>query len=76
MAGTRDVIVDHKDKVWFPVRFPGNHAKMARFDPVTEKLEAIEGVGGQFVARKFNVRAVALSGLIQCDRHIVPPVPL
>lgn len=50
MAGTRDIIVDQKDKVWFPVRFPGNHAKMARFDPVTEKLEAIEGVGGQFVA--------------------------
>lgn len=50
MEGTRDVIVDKNDKVWFPVRTPGNHAVMARFDPLTEKLDLVEGVGGQFVA--------------------------
>lgn len=50
MEGTRDVIVDHKDRPWFPVRQPGNHAVMARFDPATEKLDFVEGVGGQFVA--------------------------
>jgi len=50
MEGTRDIIVDQKDRVWFPVREPGNHARMARFDPATEKLDIMEGVGGQFVA--------------------------
>lgn len=49
MRGTRDVIVDHDDKVWFPVRLPGNHAVMSRYDPVTNKLDTVEGVGGQFV---------------------------
>jgi len=50
MEGTRDVIVDKNDKVWFPVRVPGNHAVMSRYDPVKGKLEMVDGVGGQFVA--------------------------
>ena len=49
MEGTRDVVVDHNDKVWFPMRVPGNHAVMARFDPETEEVDLVEGVGGQFV---------------------------
>ena len=50
MEGTRDVVVDHNDKVWFPLRVPGNHAVMARFDPETEEVELIGDIGGQFVA--------------------------
>ncbi|MDO8793255.1 MAG: carboxypeptidase regulatory-like domain-containing protein, partial [Vicinamibacterales bacterium] len=49
MEGTRDIVVDLKGRPWFPVREPGNHARMARFDPATEKLDIIKEVGGQFV---------------------------
>ena len=49
MEGTRDVVVDKDDKVWFPVRTPGNHAVVSRYDPVTRSLTLLEGVGGQFI---------------------------
>ena len=49
IRGTRDVVVDHDDKVWFPVRLPGNHDTMARYDPVTNKLDLIDKAAGQFV---------------------------
>ena len=49
MEGTRDIIVDTKDRVWFPLRRPGNHSYMARFDPATEKLDIGEQAS-QFVA--------------------------
>ena len=49
MEGTRDIIVDHNDKIWFPVRQPGNHSTMSRYDPVTNKLDLMEKVGGQFI---------------------------
>ena len=49
MRGTRDIVVDHDDKVWFPVRHR-NHAVMSRYDPIANKLEMVEGnVGGQFI---------------------------
>jgi streptogramin lyase len=50
MEGTRDIVVDHADKVWFPVRMPGNRAVMSRYDPVANKLDLVDGAGGQFVA--------------------------
>jgi virginiamycin B lyase len=49
MEGTRDVIVGHDDKIWFPVRVPGNHAVISRYDPATNRLDLVEGVGGQFI---------------------------
>ena len=49
LRGTRDVVVDHADKVWFPIRTPGNETKMSRYDPVTNTLDIVEGSGGQFV---------------------------
>ena len=49
MRGTRDVVVDHDDKIWFPVRVPGNESVMSRYDRLTNKLELIDKVGGQFV---------------------------
>ncbi len=69
MEGTRDVIVDKNDKVWFPVRVPGNHAVMARFDPLTEKLDLVEGVGGQFVA-------LGGDGFVWAGNNRIDPVTL
>ena len=51
LPGTRDVVVDHNDKVWFPVRIEGGEGRLAMFDPDTEELTlAEEGARGQFIA--------------------------
>src|SRR5262245_1339211 len=49
LRGTRDIVVDQAGKVWFPIRTPGNETKMSRYDPLNNKLDIIEGSGGQFV---------------------------
>ncbi len=50
IEGARDVVVDRQDKVWFPVRVPGGHSPLARFDPVTETMTIVGGAGdGQFI---------------------------
>jgi streptogramin lyase len=49
MEGTRDVLVGKDDRVWFPVRVPGNEAVLARYDPLAHNLTLVEGVHGQFI---------------------------
>lgn len=49
MRGTRDVVIDRDDKVWFPTRVPGNRSPMSRYDPVTNQLTFIEDSSGFFV---------------------------
>ena len=50
VPGTRDVQVDLHDNVWFPMRVPGSGTVLTRFDPETEDIKTVEGVGGQFLA--------------------------
>jgi virginiamycin B lyase len=50
MPGTRDVVVDRDDNVWFPMRVPGNGAVLTKYEPATGKVTSVEGVGGQFIA--------------------------
>src|SRR5262249_39293288 len=50
MKGTRDIVVDHDDNVWFPMRVPGNQAQLTKYEPATGKVTSIPGVGGQFIA--------------------------
>jgi streptogramin lyase len=49
LRGTRDVVVDMAGKVWFPIRTPGNETKMSRYDPAANKLDIVDGAGGQFI---------------------------
>ena len=50
MQGTRDIVVDHDDNVWFPMRVPGNGAVLTKYEPATGKITSVEGAGGQFIA--------------------------
>ena len=50
IPGTRDIQVDKDDNIWFPRRIPGPAIAMTRFNPKTEEVSTIEGVGGQFLA--------------------------
>ena len=50
IPGTRDIQVDKDDNVWFPRRMPGPAIAMTKFNPRTEEVSTIEGVGGQFLA--------------------------
>jgi streptogramin lyase len=50
IPGARDIQVDHDDNIWFPRRIPGPGIAMTKFNPKTEEVSTIEGVGGQFLA--------------------------
>ena len=50
IPGARDIQVDKDDNIWFPRRIPGPGIAMTRFNPKTEEVSTIEGVGGQFLA--------------------------
>lgn len=50
IPGTRDIQVDKDDNIWFPRRVPGPGIAMTKFNPKTEEVTTIEGVGGQFLA--------------------------
>jgi virginiamycin B lyase len=50
VPGARDIQVDKDDNIWFPRRVPGPGIAMTRFNPKTEEVSTIEGVGGQFLA--------------------------
>jgi virginiamycin B lyase len=50
IPGTRDIQVDKDDNIWFPRRMPGPAIAMTKFNPNTEEVSTIEGVGGQFLA--------------------------
>ena len=49
IPGTRDVIVDHDDNVWFPLRNEEGQSILTKFDPKTEQLTTADGVGSQFI---------------------------
>ncbi len=49
IPGTRDVLVDHDDKIWLPIRREGGQARLARFDPETEEVTFVEDVNAQFI---------------------------
>ena len=50
IPGARDIQVDKDDNIWFPRRIPGPGIAMTKFNPKTEEVSTIEGVGGQFLA--------------------------
>jgi streptogramin lyase len=50
IPGARDIQVDKDDNIWFPRRIPGPGIAMTKFNPKTEEVSTIEGVGGQFMA--------------------------
>ena len=50
VPGTRDVQVDMHDRIWFPMRVPGGGTVLTRFDPATEEIRSVAGIGGQFLA--------------------------
>ena len=49
IPGTRDVIVDHDDKIWFPLRVASSRSQLVRFDPDTEEVTFVEDVNAQFI---------------------------
>lgn len=50
VPGTRDIQVDLRDQLWFPMRIPGSGTVLTRFDPETEERSMVEGAGGQFLS--------------------------
>ena len=49
LSGTRDIVTDKDDNVWFPVRVDGGASLVSKFEPATEKLTMVDGSFGQFV---------------------------
>jgi len=50
LPGARDIQVDRDDNIWFPRRIAGAAVVLTKFNPKTEELSTIEGVGTQFMA--------------------------
>ena len=50
LPGTRDIQVDRDDNIWFPRRTANSAIVLTKFNPKTEELSTIEGVGTQFMA--------------------------
>jgi virginiamycin B lyase len=50
LPGARDIQVDRDDNIWFPRRIAGAAIVLTRFNPKTEELSTIDGVGTQFMA--------------------------
>jgi len=50
LPGARDIQVDRDDNIWFPRRIAGAAIVLTRFNPKTEEVSTIEGVGTQFMA--------------------------
>ncbi len=50
LQGARDIQVDRDDNIWFPRRIAGAAVVLTRFNPKTEELRTLEGVGEQFMA--------------------------
>ena len=50
VPGTRDIQVDLRDQLWFPMRIPGSETVLTRFNPETEERSMVEGAGGQFLS--------------------------
>jgi virginiamycin B lyase len=49
IPGTRDVTTDDQGYVWFPMRNEKGVSELARFDPKTEQIAWMAGVGSQFI---------------------------
>jgi streptogramin lyase/glutaredoxin len=50
LPGARDIQVDRDDNIWFPRRIANAAIVLTKFNPKTEELSTIEGVGTQFMA--------------------------
>ena len=50
IPGARDIQADLEDNLWFFMRTPGSGTVLTKFDPNTEELSTIDGVGGQFLS--------------------------
>ncbi len=50
LPGARDIQVDRDDNIWFPRRIAGAAVVLTKFNPKTEEVSTIEGVGTQFMA--------------------------
>jgi streptogramin lyase len=50
LPGARDIQVDRDDNLWFPRRIAGAATVLTKYNPKTEQLSTIEGVGTQFMA--------------------------
>jgi streptogramin lyase len=50
LPGARDIQVDRDDNIWFPRRIANAAVVLTKFDPKTEEVSTIEGVGTQFMA--------------------------
>jgi len=50
LPGARDIQVDRDDNIWFPRRIARAAIVLTRFNPKTEEVSTIEGVGTQFMA--------------------------
>ena len=83
IPGSRDVIVDHDDNVWFPLRNEEGESILTKFDPKTEQLTHVDGVGSQFIElgpdgkvwagfRRIDPTTMMVDGTFNPAR---PPVP-
>jgi streptogramin lyase len=50
LPGARDIQVDRDDNIWFPRRIANAAIVLTKFNPKTEEVSTIEGVGTQFMA--------------------------
>lgn len=50
LPGARDIQVDRDDNIWFPRRIANAAVVLTKFNPKTEQLSTIDGVGTQFMA--------------------------
>ena len=50
LPGARDIQVDREDNIWFPRRIANAGVVLTKFNPKTEEVSTIEGVGTQFMA--------------------------
>jgi streptogramin lyase len=50
LPGARDIQVDRDDNLWFPRRVANAGIVLTKYNPKTQELKTIEGVGTQFMA--------------------------
>jgi len=50
LPGARDIQVDRDDNIWFPRRIANAAVVVTKYNPKTEEVSTIEGVGTQFMA--------------------------
>ena len=49
LPGARDIQVDRDDNIWFPRRIANSAIVLTKYNPKTEEISTIEGVGTQFM---------------------------